>query len=176
MIQPWSPVLEANQGTLSVAALGIALGAFIWELYRANTQHLREQEQEIQEAITLIEDLEQYVLEAPEGPPWEPHETGIEEVAIMATALRALAAAHVKKPTVSLPLLRAAHLAEYIQKLSQTELDAQGEDLSEWLSSTKGEVEQALKVAKRRVVFRRTEKRKVRKATARAIREQWRKS
>ncbi|MGE0530563.1 MAG: hypothetical protein AB7G40_02510 [Hyphomonadaceae bacterium] len=176
MIQPWSPILEANQGTLSVVALALALGAFIWELYRANTQHLREQEQEIQEAITLIEDLEQYALEAADGPEWQPHETGIDEMAIMATAMRALAAAHVKKPTVSLPLLRAAHLAEYIQKLSQDELDAQGEDLAEWLSATRAEVERALEVAKRRVVFRRTEERKVRRATARAIRENWRKS
>lgn len=173
MPEPWLPFLEANQGTISVAALVLALAAFLWELYRANTQRQRELEQEIAEAILLIEDLEQLVTESDDDIPPSIHddEGPNDEIAIIATALRALAAAHVKKPTLSVPLLRVAQLAESMQSQSQKELEVEAEDLSAALAYHKGSVEEALKVAKRRVVFRRTEQRKVRKALARVLRE-----
>jgi hypothetical protein len=171
MAEPWLPFLEANQGTISVVALVLALAAFLWEFYRANTQRQRELEEEIEEAILLIEDLEQFIADPDYYYP-DPDEDGpIDEIAIIATALRALAAAHVKKPTLSLPLLRTALLAESMQTLSSKELDVEAEDLWTALDYHKTSVQEALKVAKRRVVFRRSEQRKARKALSRLISE-----
>lgn len=173
MTEPLFPFLEANQGALSVAALVLALAAFLWELYRANTQRQRELEQEIEEAIILIEELEQYVVEGDDdGPPaWDffDEQQQSDEFSNIAAALRALAAAHVKKPTLSLPLLRAAQVAEFMRGLSPKEFDVEADDLSQKLSWIKDGVEEALKEAKRRVVFRRTQKREAQKALARLI-------
>lgn len=161
-------------------ALVLALVAFIWELIRANTQRQRELEEEIEDAISLLEELEEFVgddavfidlsdadLSVADGE--------IGEVGLIATALRALAAAHVKKPTLSLPLLRAANIAEMIEAMSAKELEAEAEDISYKLSTLKGMVEEALKVARRRVVFRRGERRKVEKALAGLLKERARK-
>ena len=164
MADPWCPLLEANQGAISVAALAIALLAFFWELYRANTQHLRELEQEIEGAIILIEDLEDIVIDdGTERPLYS------EDAHILATALRALAAAHVKKPTLSLPLLRVAQIADEIQSMPPQVRGGEAGDIADKLSDLKAMVEEALKESRRRVVFRRTERRKVRKAVDRLV-------
>jgi hypothetical protein len=166
MSEPWIPGLEANQGTISVVALVLAL-------VRANTQRQRELEEEIEDAISLLEELDQFVGDDAVfiGLPNVDPDRVIDEVGLIAAALRALAAAHVKKPTLSLPLLRAAHIAEMMQAMSVEELEAEAEEMSYILSALKGDVEEALEVARRRVVFRRRERRKVDSALARLLNE-----
>lgn len=165
-MEVWFPTLESNQGTISVAALVLALVAFVVELYRANTQRRRDAEQEIEEAIIVIENLEE-LIEGADEYGWV--EGDINEVEILASALRALAAAHVRKPTISLPLLRAAQIADSVASLTSAELRKEVDELFDKLGYLKGLVEQALQEARQRVVFRRAEQQKVQRATARAI-------
>lgn len=166
MAEPWWPPLEANQGAISILALVVALVAFVVELHRANTQRQRELEQEIEEAIFLIEDLEDILfddsLEA---------EFGDQHVKTIADALRSLAVAHVKKPTLAMPLLSAARIADDISRMDSKEARAEADELADQLSSLKSFAESALADATRRIVRRRAERRKAQKAVSALVRQ-----
>ena len=58
-----------------------------------------------------------------------------------------------------------------MQAMSAKELEGEAEDISSQLSYLKDEVEEALKVARRRVVFRRRQRRKGKNALARFLKE-----
>jgi len=164
---PWLPMLEANQGTISVVALVVALVAFVVELHRANTQQLRENEREIEDAITLVEELESEIELAAMGA----SSNADENFAIIGAALRGSAVAHVKKPLLSLHLMRCAHVAESASKCTAADLRLVADDMEDTLASAKSGIQEALIEAKRRIVYRRNEERKVHKALRAAIRE-----
>lgn len=150
---PWFPVFETNQGTLSLIALVIALVAFLFEFHRANTQQLREREQEIEDAVALIEELEETVADAAIDIEWD-HQ----QLPVIAAALRSASAANAKKPILSLALLHAARIAD--EALNLHDDDSLRDEMQAHLSAIKVQVVGALSDSKRRFLFRRTDARK----------------
>ncbi|MCX7360129.1 MAG: hypothetical protein NT015_18565 [Alphaproteobacteria bacterium] len=164
---PWLPMLEANQGAISIVALILALVAFLIEQYRANTQQLRENEREIEDAITLVEDLEEAIEGASITNSYRAHQ----ELSVLAPALRGAAVAHVKKPILSLELMRCAQIADRALSYSADELRRECAELEDDLAEAKTRIEEALIEAKKRILHRRDQERKAYRALKAAVRD-----
>lgn len=171
------PFLEANQGAISVGALVLALSLALWEQRQASLQRLKENREEIQDAITLIEALEDAILSDGDDSldDIELDENAVEAVRTIAGALRALAAAHAKTPLLALALIRAAQAAGELAELDweHDPDEARGEAgrLLEGLAEAKSDAEDALERTRRRAFDRKLQKRRVRKLIRRFVRD-----
>ena len=102
----WFPLLEANQGTLTLLALAFAIGWGLWEQHRANTAEEKRQRRAITSADEIIR-LTGNMLHR-----WQERNLSFsvvrERLCFTADALRDFASANASMPMLAITVLRAA--------------------------------------------------------------------
>lgn len=133
----WFPVLEANQGALTLAALVLALVLALWEQRRANEQGRKELKRELQQVMELISGVTRDVRSI----------KTFDDVRLiipaLAQVLRGLAAAQARRPSLALSLLRTAEAIDTFASIpnpsGQQRLDFSIELISYYMAIKEGE-------------------------------------